>query len=416
MIHVYRNSVTTLIAPVFASLEITPFCNNQCPGCGNVGIIKQIRRGKKSPLSLENWVKIIRDLSPYIMRFRITGGEPTLSPYFLDIVSFINHQKIPFIVFSNGRSLKEDLIQTIKGYKFFNGFLISLHGHTAEVHGSFTGVSHSFEETIATLRLLRNEGVRFATNTVITKENIENLESIYHTARSLGAEKTVFTRFIGKNELSPNDPVYQNGLKRLCKLRKQYIKPVISFSCLPECAFEYSSLNCGSGLTYCAIDPWGAVRPCTHTNLQFGNLSEEKITDIWKKESARQWRERVSPRCLSCVRFSQCRGGCKVLQDAANPSLRAILKEEVKSIEISLDRTFNVTPQFGYRMEEGGAYALIHNNNVVVVDQKTMTAILTLLRQSRSIYVAGIERTYGKQFYELFLLLVNDGFLSIQYD
>ena len=76
--------VPVLSLPVAYYLELTPDCNNHCPGCGNV--YARHRGRLPAPLDGERWNNVIDRLVAHAYLFKITGGEPTLHPDFAAII------------------------------------------------------------------------------------------------------------------------------------------------------------------------------------------------------------------------------------------------------------------------------------------------------------------------------------------
>ena len=105
--------------PVAYYLELTPRCNNRCPGCGNVyagarpsssppwnrpQVGGGLRGGASpSPLDGTEWQALIARLARHAHHLKLTGGEPTLHPDFPSIVRAIEERDLSFALFSNGR-------------------------------------------------------------------------------------------------------------------------------------------------------------------------------------------------------------------------------------------------------------------------------------------------------------------------
>ena len=138
------NPSSPLLCPLFYYLELTPACNNRCPGCSNVFASDR----SSSTLSAREWRMILAKLEPYVSRLKITGGEPTIHPEFATIVSAIRDLDIPFALFTNARwSEPSALIALLQAIPQCRGLLVSLHGAIPTSHDAFTDVPGAFEET-----------------------------------------------------------------------------------------------------------------------------------------------------------------------------------------------------------------------------------------------------------------------------
>lgn len=121
----------TLSAPAHYSLELTPLCNNRCPGCFNVFIEDTVTRPMRDvppPLTAAQWREILIKIKPHAARVKLTGGEPTLHPEFEKIVQTLVEFDLPFSLFTNARWQHPDrLIALLSKTPQCSGLLISLH-------------------------------------------------------------------------------------------------------------------------------------------------------------------------------------------------------------------------------------------------------------------------------------------------
>lgn len=90
------------------NLHFTNACNYKCRFCHS--------RFQKSSLTLEDWKKIIDNISnsSKVERFNLAGGEPLLSPYIQEIIDFIHSKKIDVSIITNASLLTENFINANK--------------------------------------------------------------------------------------------------------------------------------------------------------------------------------------------------------------------------------------------------------------------------------------------------------------
>ena len=301
----------TLSFPVFAYLELTPACNNHCPGCGNLFA----RDRTPPPLSAGQWGKILAALRPHIHRLKLTGGEPTLHPEFEVIVSGLHDLDISFAVFTNARWRDPShLVAFLQTVPQCRGLLISLHGATAASHDAFTGVPGSFSEACANIRRAVAAGVNVTTSTVITRYNWCAVESIVGLSQELGANHAVFNRFLGMSLplIEPAEGQLRQAIEAVDDLRCQGNRVKFG-NCIPQCFYPSTSSGCLAGVAYCTVDPWGNVRPCNHAPLICGNLLEQSIEEIWQGAAMNRWRGMIAEQCWHCLELSRCHGGCRAV-------------------------------------------------------------------------------------------------------
>jgi MoaA/NifB/PqqE/SkfB family radical SAM enzyme len=156
-------------------LEITPTCNNHCAGCGNVFVSDKPSRKTDTDnagLSLSQWDTLIEKLSPSVTHVNITGGEPTLSPYFDEFIRMIDKKGLSFTLFTNARWNKpQEILNTLLSSNGLKGLLISLHGKDAFTHEAFTQANGSFEHSLENIKLAVSHGIPVTLSTIINRYN-----------------------------------------------------------------------------------------------------------------------------------------------------------------------------------------------------------------------------------------------------
>lgn len=68
---------------------------------------------------------------------------------------------------------------------------------------------------------------------------------------------------------------------------------------------------CGAGRTWCVINKDGQVFPCTQLRISMGNVFQEALLDLWRKNENLQSARPNEDKCRSCPQIELCRGGCK---------------------------------------------------------------------------------------------------------
>jgi radical SAM protein with 4Fe4S-binding SPASM domain len=300
--------------PIIYSLELTPACNNRCPGCGNVfaSCTPDV-----APLSAERWRVLLDKIAPHARKLKVTGGEPTLHPEFYKIVTAIAERDMPFTLFTNARwRAPRKLLAFLQQVPQCVGLLISLHGTDAPSHEAFTGVQGSFEETMKNIRRATDAGFVVATSTVLTRHNVSRVKAMTEFALSLGADHAVFNRYLGAPlpEIEPSRAALRSAIKALEALLHQGI-PVKYGNPVPQCFVFNSSHGCVAGKAYCTLDPWGNMRPCNHSPTIVGNLFEQSLAALWHSETMDQWRSLPPTECQSCPDGEVCAGGCKAMAE-----------------------------------------------------------------------------------------------------
>jgi radical SAM protein with 4Fe4S-binding SPASM domain len=334
-----------LSAPVYFSLELTPACNNRCPGCGNVFV------HQPAALSADAWGRILDMLRPHVRTLKFTGGEPTLHPEFAEIIRLTDGLGIPFTVFTNARwRHPERIITLLTSVQHLGGLLVSLHGADAPTYEAFSGVCGSFAEACENIRRATANGLRVHTSTVLNAYNIHQLEQIVEFSRSLGSKRVVFNRFLGRSDSSYQPTRFDlkqaiQQIEHLCQIypaRKDGSFGVRYGNCIPQCFAESSSSGCWAGVAYCTIDPWGCLRPCNHSPTIIGNLFEHPLEMLWHSEAMQRWRSLTPQACFDCGAYEQCHGSCRALIElegtASDPLMTLPLQPDDRTCEVKLYR------------------------------------------------------------------------------
>jgi AdoMet-dependent heme synthase len=304
-----KSGFQTVLQSIYC--EITPNCNNHCPGCGNVfGERPAIR---EPVLSSHDWARIFETFLPQVSHVVITGGEPTLHPHFFEILDAIDSYSVDYTIFTNARwPHSEDLIDMLKRKKRLKGLVISLHGIDDRTHEAFTQTPGSYRETIENIDRAVSAGIPVVLSTVITAYNVDLVSEICALARRLGSAGVSFNRLIGAapSRLDPMPDRLSFALTTIASLSASG-EGIRTGAAIPHCFFPSSTTVCGAGASFVTMDPWGNVRPCNHSTIIAGNALSDSARTILQSEALRNWRGFVPEPCKGCSLFHICGGGCK---------------------------------------------------------------------------------------------------------
>jgi len=306
-------ALPVLSLPAAYYLELTPVCNNACPGCGNV--YGDAERAAP-PLDGAAWNRLIARLSTHAQQFKLTGGEPTLHPDFIDIVQHIDTLGIPFTLFSNGRWADPPrMLRLLAGLSHLEGLLISLHGPDAATHEAFSGVTGSFAQTTTGICQAVEAGLDVSLSMVLNRHNFDQIEATLELALHLGANHLVVNRLIQSGVASTHPPMpdpaqLRRAIATVERLRTQG-RPIRFGNCIPQCFEPSSSRGCTAGSSFATVDPWGRLRPCNHAPLIAGDLNVQQVAEVWHGATMQRWRALLPPICAHCAAMAFCHGGCR---------------------------------------------------------------------------------------------------------
>jgi MoaA/NifB/PqqE/SkfB family radical SAM enzyme len=160
--------------------QITRNCNLECDYC--------FIKAESNNMHLDK--EVIFRLAEYfgkqgLMEVRLTGGEPTTHPYFKDIYTKFRQENIYVSVATNAVWKKEILDYLVAQKNLW--IIVSIDGNR-ETHNRYR--KDSYDIVIKNLKKLKkkNPDIKLRINTVLTKENKNNLEHLAKLTKELKAE------------------------------------------------------------------------------------------------------------------------------------------------------------------------------------------------------------------------------------
>ena len=358
-----------LSLPAIYTLELTPACNNHCPGCSNVYAAHRPPAVKTA----QDWGDLLADILPGAVQVRLSGGEPTLHPEFFTILDEVLSYDLNVTVFTNGRwSNPNQVAQALRQRRDTVGLLISLHGATSNSHEAFTQVLGSFQETIANIQLATENHIAVMLSTIITHHSWNEIEAVVALAQNLGVQGVAFNRYLGAPlpGIEPTLDEMRIALQTIQNLSPTDMRVKYGIG-IPQCFAINHSEGCLAGVAYATIDPWGNVRPCNHSPTIIGSLHEHTLHDLWHSDKMNGWRDLMPAECTTCAAYSVCHGGCRAVQelrtDGRDPLRGEPLTEYAPTQEVK-ELPASVRPRRNFRIrEEDFGYALLGQGQAVPV-------------------------------------------------
>jgi radical SAM protein with 4Fe4S-binding SPASM domain len=382
-------------APYIYTFEITSACNASCVGCGNVF------PHDGAHITAQDCRAILGHISHPEM-FRVTGGEPTLSPEFAEIIRLLDDQGKPIVVFTNGTWEEPDtVIETLRACQNLDGILVSLHGHSAPAYQAFTRRG-SFSTVLANIRRASEAGFAVNTNTILTHRNIDHMADVVEVATQAGARVVAFSRYYGVpipglTDLSPGQ--YKHAVEQVARFRASG-KRVKFNNNIPFCLGGELTQACPAGDTHCTVSPLGKARLCNHSPYEVGDMLRTHIEEIWQSDAVRWWRGQVPEMCQQCLAFELCKGGCRAHAEAngllADPlacSPYQTIPKPPASIQHSLYGASFPQANFSLHRESFG-YVLINRSRIIKVKDEARPLIDVLWHGDRTL--AEIRTLFGQ--------------------
>jgi len=151
-----------------AYLQVTRKCNNQCIFCSNPQFEQE--------QNLEDLkIQVKQFKNDGITEIILTGGEPTISPYIFDIISFIKKEGLNTRIITNGVNLSErNIVEKLKKAGIDN-INVSIHHHEETISDELSQKQGHWAKAIQGIKNMIDAGMNVIINSTINSRNAENL-------------------------------------------------------------------------------------------------------------------------------------------------------------------------------------------------------------------------------------------------
>lgn len=153
--------------------NITYQCNNSCEDC----ISYNVKRHTHREVTLEDY-RYFQNVFKFgnCDTWTISGGEPTLSDSFSDIIDFCHSISPHIIVYTNGRNLSNFTWNTIAKIE---RFIVPLYGNE-KIHNEYVKSSNAYKETMNSIQRIISRDTDKVDIKLILQED-RNTESLFCT-------------------------------------------------------------------------------------------------------------------------------------------------------------------------------------------------------------------------------------------
>lgn len=325
-----------LSCPISVQIELTEACNQKCQHCYNYWRYDS-NKIKDDELDENKFIEIIDKLNFHgISLLTLTGGEPLLRPEIL--FSMLNRAKkydMEVGVNSNAVLITKEIAQTLKKERL-DHTLISLMG-TEDTHNAISNLPNGFVKTCSGISHLISAGVDVTVNMVVSKLNYGEIYDVGLIIKKLGVRNFCVTPMVPSHEshlkylLSGLE--CKNSLLELLKTKNDFGFNIDTLEPIARCLFSeteddtfvnfFGNRICSAAVSSCAISSRGKVRPCIHSDQQYGNILKDNLLDIWQNMNYWSSKEILPDECISCNANIVCEDGCRMSAKHVNGAYNA---------------------------------------------------------------------------------------------
>ncbi|MEW5819955.1 MAG: radical SAM protein [Cyanobacteriota bacterium] len=314
------NILLPLEKPLQMTLVLTNECNFECIYC-----FRSAKDKWENELSKEEIFNLIDQAAELEVKYcSLTGGEPTLNPYFEDVVIKLLENDIYPYISSNGTNITEKTLVTMKKAGL-QTIQFSMDSADTEIFNKMVGVKGYFESLISSIKKAKKLGYVVRIKGVLSELNVSYIEQLFETCSKLKVDYVFLEPFSpgldGRGNrnliLSRNSA---EKIKRIIQEAKDKYSPdtvIMPVNVQNKWANAKDIIYCGGMYTSFIVQSDGTVGVCeqaNHPSLCFGNIRDKNIKDIWASKEVIGFlnpdKLSIKGVCKDCESFDKCRSGC----------------------------------------------------------------------------------------------------------
>lgn len=314
-----------LLFPIDVQIELTEACNQKCRHCYNFwrydsSVVKQ------DELNVGKFLTIINKLNECgVSILTLTGGEPLLrSDIFFSLLKRAKSYDMEVGLNSNAVFVNKEMAKKMVDYGLDHA-LISLIG-IESTHNSISNLPNGFKSTCRGISDLVEVGARVAVNMVASKLNYEEIYQVGKIVHDLGVKTFCVTPMVPSHKshlqylLTAEE--CKMALRSLLQTKKDFNFNIDTLEPIARCMFKefedeefidfIGNRTCSAAVSSCAISSRGNVRPCIQSDIEFGNILLEDMSEIWDKMKFWSSCDILPKECIGCNANIVCEGGCRM--------------------------------------------------------------------------------------------------------
>ena len=314
-----------LKTPCDVNIELTTGCNHRCRYCSNFW--RHEDGTKAVSMSIETLDKIIDDIiKNKVFNVVLTGGEPFVNyKALLHGVKRLTDAGVLVSCNTNLTLATREQLQELKDAGLPH-ILTSLSSFDPEINDRTFTKKGAFSKVVKNIINAVDIGIKISVNTVMTKQNKDDIYKIGILVHSIGASNFFVTRLVPSEScsaehskeftLEPEEciPVLDQAI-RVRDETGIHISSLIQFPvCFLRDVEKYSDFvgrGCSAGRKMIVLSANGDAHACLYETKNYGNVLDIGLAGIWK--NIEMWRDNslLPEECKKCKWMRWCEGGCR---------------------------------------------------------------------------------------------------------
>lgn len=315
------NSKKNFSAPERVHIQLTRYCNYDCPYCWSDSGVS--REGGLTEQTLISLFRQLCEMGTYVID--IGGGEPFGRDKDLaNIIRQANNFGLHVNLSTNAALARKNILDKLKDLSI-DSFRVGLIAGSEKVYEN--ECKGAWRTIIRNIKNIREKfpKSRLVFHVTLYKGNNTEIPAIMRRAEELGADEVIFDVAlpVGRGAASGVAMNIQEVRKTLNILREIDGKNVTIPGIIPSrkaAARGFEGFGCACGRTSCYINSVGQVYPNgllsglrTAESFMAGDITKTPFYEIWNESKVLdRWRSAsANPACKGCAYYNSCRGGCR---------------------------------------------------------------------------------------------------------
>lgn len=311
-----------LQAPIGLLAELTHRCPLGCPYCSNPLALDS----RADELDTATWARVFKEAAALgVLHVHLSGGEPAARRDLVEIVAAAREAGLYTNLITSAVGLTVRTLSLLADAGL-DHVQISIQDSEEGSADAIAGYHGAFGRKGALAKQVATFGLPLTINMVVHRANIGRIAEMVEMAVALGASRVeiAHVQYYGwalKNRaaLMPTREQAEGALREVEILKIRYRGRIVIDAVVPDYYARYPKPCVGGwGRRSLNVTPAGKVLPChaaeTIPNLQFWNVREHSLLDIWSRSpafNAFRGTEWMREPCRRCERRERDFGGCR---------------------------------------------------------------------------------------------------------